>query len=433
MMHATKNNLHIHEHRFTATPQFEPNDVAAFLKCLDAFATEATRVIRDNKKLFRDRSAFLILWGADNGVMEKMSTPVLAATHQKIDSLATHTKKQLLQQIRSNSFATFLYNELASLQLFTKKDIPLIHQKIKAELAAHAKLPSITSKSITEFIWQTILLSLKNKANHYVRRKIVHTMTTGIGNADRIAVAVSSIPGHSNLIRLITLNGHKMIARSERRAYKNSGKQNSAAYIKALEKYTALPRNKHVIPILGYDHEANILLVPELSGLYAATDILTTRPSTADALKLLKDCMLGATHLIKHGLVLQDIKIAQLMGEYKNGVLKRGLLIDPEGLYLANTTINIRFYPRSPEYHPPEVRELISANKPNPSIIRPAEMVYQFGVCLKYLTEATASLTKKTKQALLKTAEQMTLSDPLLRPTLLQATKIIVPIIKKIR
>ena len=92
-------------------------------------------------------------------------------------------------------------------------------------------------------------------------------------------------------------------------------------------------------------------------------------------LKVIKDCVEGAKYLAENGLILQDIKLDNL-GLVKQEEDIKGALFDLEGLFKIGTKMGSRVS-GGLKYLPPEIFQ------PEGDLIRPGEMVYQFGICLK--------------------------------------------------
>ncbi len=155
-----------------------------------------------------------------------------------------------------------------------------------------------------------------------------------------------------------------------------------------------------------------------------------------DGILVLRDCMSGALYLANNGLVLQDIKLANMgLAETADGN-KKGILFDLEGLMKAGTKLNVRI--TSPGYMPPEL--LFSTGEYFE--LSPKEMVFQFGVCLRQIidiyaedTEVSADESRKNLDIIKKLqdlAKKMVEANPKHRINLSEANDELADIINKL-
>ena len=167
----------------------------------------------------------------------------------------------------------------------------------------------------------------------------------------------------------------------------------------ALEKFSKLEPHDNVIKFRELDLSGGKSIAEELK-LKTVKELLDEgNASDLKILKAIKDCLAGAIWLEKNGLVLQDISLHNLGLVEKNGQ-ERGILFDLDGLCLAGAEMESRIGKRP--YMPPEAG-IVAGLTP----VNSAEMVYQFGICLKEAANAMEDLPRNAWNNLEKLSTSM--------------------------
>lgn len=163
--------------------------------------------------------------------------------------------------------------------------------------------------------------------------------------------------------------------------------------IAACERLQSLKeKNSHIVPIQSFDTTTGDMVTEhqpmenlwDLAWGFGEEEGLTDvekRQESRRLLQVVADCLDGAAFLMRHKLVLQDIKMANLGRTISDQPNKRkGVLFDLDGLAPEGAVWDTRFV--SPGYEPPEVDFM------TPTAISHKEMAYQFGCVLELLIKS---------------------------------------------
>lgn len=183
---------------------------------------------------------------------------------------------------------------------------------------------------------------------------------------------------------------------------------------KAVERYSHLrDRSPYVIDIKSFDPDTGdvILKKEEIVDLFSVLnsfdrqkiDEISREKQTAFMLGIIRDAMEGAVYLHNNGLVLQDLKTANIGVVTERNKLnnKKGILFDVDGLTEEGTAMPNRI--ASPGFFPPETSGPVTAR----------EMVYQFGKILEEVkSRKNFFLPENWRHKLETIIHKMTETDP---------------------
>lgn len=207
--------------------------------------------------------------------------------------------------------------------------------------------------------------------------------TDSVGSRDIIDIIVEepSAPKQKDRTNIISdvidvASGAEVIHKQQE-PLKKGHKADTEAAIKLFNKLDPHP---NIVKILKYDKNLERIIYEKLN-LQTLDKYLASGEKNIDkfvkCLEVVKDCIEGARYLAVNGLVLQDIKLDNL-GLEKQAEEVKGVLFDLEGLFKTDTKMHGRMTAKHLRYLPPEILQVKGKKT-----IRPAEMVYQFGVCLQ--------------------------------------------------
>ena len=244
-------------------------------------------------------------------------------------------------------------------------------------------------------------LAAENRADmdfvlHTIRRAVVEELKKQLNEACALGHIhysdVQFILGainekYKHIARTKDVSGKTNLLRSDKGYYK--GKE-LRFHKQAVDQLMSMMPQDHIIPIKGVDRVRYETLAPELE-LHDMQEFLEGEvDNPAEAFGLIRDCMLGAHVLERHGLVLQDIKLNNLgyvtrYSQAEQKLKKVGVLFDLEGIYPSGMALGLRISGIFKQYDPPEL-----LRKGGSWQLFPSEMIFQFGQCL----QETLSLTR---------------------------------------
>ena len=220
--------------------------------------------------------------------------------------------------------------------------------------------------------------------------KLTHEAELGEINYSDVNLVVSFAKDTFLLKKITDLNrGKKMFRHTPENFF--SSPHEMKIHGEALKKLASIPKHPNIIGVERYSAEERKSTVKELD-LHNISDVLIAQEmNLGKVLSIVKDCLEGAEYLEKNGLILEDIAVPNL-GFVSDGGESKGLLFDLDGLYVLGAQQEIRI--GRARYLPQRDSSTVSS----------AEMVFQFGLCLKEILNKF--IVQKRDKSAVRTAEE---------------------------
>lgn len=247
---------------------------------------------------------------------------------------------------------------------------------------------------------------VRKKVVEQLKYKITHDLELSHLDLHNINEVNYSLADEGRIAQVTSLEGKEAVVRND--AFETIAKNTHDIEVhkEALKKFITLPQNDYVLSYLYYSPEDEKGMVKKLE-LHTLSGLLFyDRSNVGDMLKVVEDCMKGATFLESHGLIMQDIYPSNLGYTEDKTRKPQGILFDLEGLYLRSAQRTDRLVNQEgvrenttkiPNFLPPETHKVRQVKNPEsqqvnyelePTPVTGAEMTYQFGMCLKKVLES---------------------------------------------
>lgn len=347
------------EEKMTSSDVITGADIKAYAKFIAGHLNELK-----NKSESGQQELFIIDALSDRSLLEKVEKEVMSSQLDKkeVKSVIERVRRALIDELKAIGIDEKIYFVIKDI---VKKGIDSEELKKTREMELKNAAEETSGRAAT-------------KPGKPIRPKATHS----VGSGDIIDIVANEPPASKQKDRTNVISDVVDVASGVKVIYKQQDplmeghKADTEAAIKLFNKLDPHP---NIVKILKYDRNLKWIIYEKLNLQTLDKYLASSEKSMSkfvEGLEVVKDCVEGARYLAANGLVLQDIKLDNL-GLEKQAEEVKGVLFDLEGLFKTDTKMRGRMTAKHLRYLPPEIPQIKEKK-----IIRPAEMVYQLGVCL---------------------------------------------------
>ena len=424
---------------------------------IDQYVDQVIEAIRENEGQaeYEGRSVhdFIIEDLIQDKILDAFSKEVLKNYAVVRDLVEKTTKRILVVYLREK----YPNQEISSKDIpsFAKQDQEF--SRYAQAVAQEARRKHVQYNAIEDPEYRQGIEKIQKVVMERLRQRLADE---GLSDVEKsVSLIEKTIHAHKPHIKVITdMRGVQHVLRRDRMGtHPWTRPEDEATYNQALQKFLQMPENPHILNYKYYDKEnrrAKVEFQEGLGDLFSELNSEQPILSSVEVLSVLNDNIKGAVALEKEGLGMMDISLPNMGFKRDNGGKLVGLLPDPEGIYPLNEMRTHRIANGSTSADPDSGKEVLDYWPPEvpPETSFPftnKEVVFQFGVCLKFIIEDLEyDLAEKIydeRQAeeiiieLDLLAQRMTSFDPNLshseaaRPSLAQAQKELESLIEEIQ